>query len=146
MITGPNLGSLMVETFYLVPKYSGLGEYLTSHQAGHTKYNIPFSLKGVPSVNRFFGRDAELLQLKDHFHPMTPCSAPRLNVFAVYGLGGMGKTQLAVEYARRNHNRYSALFWLDGSTEDQLKQSFIGIAHRLPQDQMTVDAAEALSI
>jgi hypothetical protein len=95
-------------------------------------------------VNRFFGRDAELLRLKDHFHPMTPCSTPRLNVFVIHGLGGMGKTQLAVEYARRNHNRYSALFWLDGSTEDQLKQSFIDMAHRLPQDQMTANAAEAL--
>jgi hypothetical protein len=95
-------------------------------------------------VNRFFGRDAELLRLKDHFHPMTPCSNPRLNVFVIHGLGGIGKTQLAVEYARRNHNRYSALFWLDGSTEDQLKQSFIDMAHRLPQDQMTANAAEAL--
>ena len=44
---------------------------------------------------------------------MTPCSNPRLNVFVIHGLGGIGKTQLAVEYARRNHNRYSALFWLD---------------------------------
>jgi hypothetical protein len=95
-------------------------------------------------VNRFFGRDAELLRLKDHFHPMTPCSAPRLNVFVIHGLGGMGKTQLAVEYARRHHSRYSALFWLDGSTEDRLKQSFIDVAHRLPQDQITADTAEAL--
>jgi hypothetical protein len=75
---------------------------------------------------------------------MTPCSNPRLNVFVIHGLGGIGKTQLAVEYARRNHNRYSALFWLDGSTEDRLRQSFIDMAHRLPQDQMTADAAEAL--
>ena len=95
-------------------------------------------------MNRFFGRDAELLRLKDHFHPTTPYSTPRLNVFVIHGLGGIGKTQLAVEYARRHHSRYSALFWLDGSTEDQLKQSFIDMAHRLPQDQMTADAAEAL--
>jgi hypothetical protein len=56
----------------------------------------------------------------------------------------MGKTQLAVEYARRHHSNYSALFWLDGSTEDRLKQSFIDMANRLPQDQITADAAEAL--
>ena len=64
--------------------------------------------------------------------------------YTAHGLGGIGKTQLAVEYARRHHSRYSALFWLDGSTEDQLKQSFIDMAHRLPQDQMTAGAAEAL--
>jgi hypothetical protein len=75
---------------------------------------------------------------------MTPCSTPRLNVFVIHGLGGMGKTQLAIEYARRHHSRYSALFWLDGSTEDRLKQSFIDMAHRLPQDQMTADVAETL--
>lgn len=94
--------------------------------------------------NAFFGRDAELLRLKDYFHPMTPRSTTHRNVFVIHGLGGMGKTQLAVNYARSYHSRYSALFWLDGSTEDQLKQSFIDMAYRLPQDQVTADTTEAL--
>lgn len=56
----------------------------------------------------------------------------------------MGKTQLAVEFARKHHSRYSAVFWLDGSSKDQLRQSFVDMAYWLPQDQVTADTAEAL--
>ena len=109
---------------------------------------MPFSLKGVPLVNRFIGRDAEMQRLEDYFHPKTPNpiinSSTRRKVFVIHGLGGIGKTQLAIEFARKHHSRYSAVFWLDGSSEDRLKQSFVDVAYRLPQDQITADVAEAL--
>ena len=52
------------------------------------------------------------------------------------GLGGIGKTQLAAHFARQNHDRYSAVFWLDGSSEDNLKQSIAYAARRVPQGQI----------
>ncbi len=94
-------------------------------------------------VNRFVGRNAEMLRLEEYFHPKTP-SPTRLKVFVIHGLGGMGKTQLAIEFARKHHSRYSAVFWLDGSSKDRLKQSLADFAYRLPQDQLTADAAEVL--
>jgi AAA ATPase domain len=109
----------------------------------HGKHKVPFSLKGVPLVNRFVARDVEMLQLEDNFHPKTP-SPTRRKVFVIYGLGGIGKTQLAIEFARKHHSRFSAVFWLDGSSKDRLKQAFVDIAGRLPQDEITADAAEAL--
>ncbi|EON65745.1 hypothetical protein W97_04984 [Coniosporium apollinis CBS 100218] len=107
------------------------------------EHRVAFSLKGVPLANRFVGRDAEMQRLENYFHPKTS-SPTRRKVFVVHGLGGIGKTQLAVEFARKHHSRYSAVFWLDGSSKDRLKQSFVDIAYRLPRDQVTADAAEAL--
>lgn len=56
----------------------------------------------------------------------------------LHGLGGMGKTQLAVTYAKRRRNDYSAIFWLNSKDEDSLKQSFASIAKRVYRDHSSV--------
>ncbi|KAF1928481.1 uncharacterized protein M421DRAFT_11324, partial [Didymella exigua CBS 183.55] len=66
-------------------------------------------------------------------------------VVVVHGLGGIGKTQLAVEFARKHHYRFSAVFWLDGSSEASLKQSFVNMAQRLPRSELTAEGAAQLS-
>jgi hypothetical protein len=48
----------------------------------------------------------------------------------------MGKTQLAVEFARRHHRKFSSVFWVDGRTEDSLKQSIAACASRIPEGQI----------
>jgi hypothetical protein len=55
--------------------------------------------------------------------------------FVLHGLGGIGKTQLAIEYARLHKNKYSSFFWLDGKTEEALIQSLVSIASRIPEAQ-----------
>jgi Cdc6-like AAA superfamily ATPase len=67
------------------------------------KYMVPLSLKGVPYVNRFVERDNETRQLEEYFSLSDP-NAARRKVFVIYGLGGMGKTQLAIAYAQKYHN------------------------------------------
>ena len=65
------------------------------------------------------------------------------------GLGGMGKTQLAIEFATQNQFRFSAVLWLDGRSEDRLKQSVAKMADKIPRGQIpdlgrghtTLDAA-----
>jgi hypothetical protein len=42
----------------------------------------------------------------------------------VHGLGGIGKTQLAIAYIKRNRTHYSATIWLNARDEISLKQSF----------------------
>jgi hypothetical protein len=60
----------------------------------------------------------------------------RQKIHVLRGLGGMGKTQLAVEFARRHHRRFSSVFWLDGRSEDTLKRSIASCAGRIPPDQI----------
>lgn len=59
-----------------------------------------------------------------------------------HGPGGIGKTQLAIEFARKHTASFSGIFWLDGSSEASLKQSFVEVAKRLPRDELTADGVE----
>lgn len=66
---------------------------------------------------------------------------------ALHGLGGVGKTQIALEYAYRHALEYSAVFWIGAETDGQVVTSFLHIAEtlRLPErqneDQQQVIAA-----
>jgi NB-ARC domain len=60
----------------------------------------------------------------------------RQQVVVLHGLGGIGKTQLAVEFARKHQAAFTSVFWLDGSSEDSLKQSIADCAGRIPERQI----------
>ncbi|RAR00817.1 TPR-like protein [Stemphylium lycopersici] len=111
---------------------------------GVSKHNINFSLRGVPVMNQFVARDAEMHALEKLLVD-TPIKPTRRNVVVAHGLGGIGKTQLAVEFARKHQRHFSGIFWLDGSSEASLKQSFIDMAQRLPRGELTVDGVQMLS-
>jgi hypothetical protein len=49
----------------------------------------------------------------------------------LYGLGGIGKTQTAVAYAKRYRDSYSAIFWFNIQDETSLKQGFAKAAQRI---------------
>jgi hypothetical protein len=65
-----------------------------------------------------------------------PAESQRQKIHVLHGLGGIGKTQLAVEFARRHHRRFSSVFWLDGRSEDTLKRSIASHTSRIPQGQI----------
>jgi transcriptional regulator with XRE-family HTH domain len=58
---------------------------------------------------------------------------------AVQGLGGIGKTQLAVEYAYRYALEYSAVLWISAESVENIIASFFAIAEllQLPERQGT---------
>lgn len=60
----------------------------------------------------------------------------RQKVVVLHGLGGIGKTQLAVEFARKHKSVFTSVFWLDGSSELNLKQSIADSANRIPEGQI----------
>jgi tetratricopeptide (TPR) repeat protein/transcriptional regulator with XRE-family HTH domain len=66
---------------------------------------------------------------------------------ALHGLGGVGKTQTALEYAYRYALEYSAVFWIGSETEEQIVFSLLHVADvlQLPErgdkDQQRVVAA-----
>ena len=66
---------------------------------------------------------------------------------ALHGLGGVGKTQIALEYAYRYALEYSAVFWIGAESDEQIIASLLHIAETLQlqeredKDQQRVIAA-----
>ena len=87
-------------------------------------------------MNHFVARQKELEQLEQTLLPKPTRDMCR-KVFILHGLGGIGKTQLAVAFARKYQKTYSSTFWLNGGSKDQVRESLAKIAQRLPEGQIS---------
>lgn len=87
----------------------------------------------------FTGREELLARLDQQFAPTgdnSPFTAPRVALIraqAITGLGGIGKTQIALEYAYHSYerNRYTHILWINASNEETIMASFATIAEAL---------------
>lgn len=77
-------------------------------------------------VDRFVARGEELRRM---YEVLKWTSERRIAV--LYGLGGMGKTQLTIAYTKRHRSDFSATLWLNARDEASLKQSFERAAQRI---------------
>jgi hypothetical protein len=80
-------------------------------------------------VENFLGRQGELDQLWQYLRPTDSQSR---KVVILHGLGGIGKTQLAIRFARDHKHDFTAIFWLSGKDRGILLQSLSSIFPRLP--------------
>lgn len=87
---------------------------------------MQFRLTGLPVPGNFVDRDLEMEQMERSL--ILSKSQDRRHIHVLHGLGGIGKTQLAIVYARKYQERYSAILWLNGGTCDTLLQSFSSFA------------------
>ncbi|KAH8821335.1 hypothetical protein F5884DRAFT_816866 [Xylogone sp. PMI_703] len=87
------------------------------------EFSVPFSLSNVSETTHFVAREKELAEI----HEKLRGDGSRHTV-VLHGLGGMGKTQLAIAYAKKHRDDYSAIFWLNTRDENFLKQSFAKVA------------------
>ncbi|KAL4894296.1 hypothetical protein BDV59DRAFT_16760 [Aspergillus ambiguus] len=77
---------------------------------------------------RFVGREREISKIKDLIRESNGSSR-----LAICGLGGVGKTQIALELAhhmRDGHPDYS-IFWIPCTSSESVKQAYMGIAQRI---------------
>lgn len=81
-------------------------------------WNVPFAR------NSFFtGRSVLLERLQKQLS--------RRQRAALSGLGGIGKTQIAIEYAYRFRETYRAVFWVRAASRETLTADYVAIAHLL---------------
>ena len=98
-------------------------------------WTIPY-----PRNPHFTGRDDLLEQLARRLSPpssegsMSTRRAVLTQPEAIKGLGGIGKTQLAVEYAyrAREQGHYTHILWINATSEETIISSFAALAELLP--------------
>src|ERR1700733_11955252 len=87
----------------------------------------------VPSMRapHFISRKTLLTHLVGLFDHSTITSSPLIVV--LIGMGGAGKTQLALEYCRylKDLKPHQAIFWLNASSHNALYQGMGSIAKKL---------------
>ena len=86
-------------------------------------------------------RERELADI----HTTLSCDGSR-RIAVLHGLGGMGKTQLSIAYAKRHRHSYSAIFWLNIKDEDCLKQSFAKIARQILREHPSASQLSGIDL
>jgi tetratricopeptide (TPR) repeat protein len=85
----------------------------------------------IPFRNPFFvGREAELDALRRQL-ASGETAVIRQPPQPIYGLGGIGKTELAAEYAHRFSGDYDVVWWIRADQEDSIRAALIGLGRRM---------------
>jgi hypothetical protein len=90
----------------------------------------------------FMGRADLLAALDTAFTPGQPVVLAHTH--AVHGLGGVGKTQLAVEYAYLHRQDYDVIWWLRSEEPATLAADYAGLAKELGLPEAGEDIDEAV--
>jgi tetratricopeptide (TPR) repeat protein len=100
-------------------------------------WNIPH-----PRNTFFTGREFLLQQLADAWKrdQSTAHTPPQ----AMSGLGGVGKTQIAVEYAYLHRHEYQAVLWVHSATRESLISGYLAIAALLNLPEKHAEAQHVL--
>ena len=86
-------------------------------------WNVP------PRNPHFIGRDKILTELYGRFS--APTADAGLIVQTLYGMGGVGKSQLAIEYAHRRGADYDLVWWIDAEQPVLIPEQFDRLERRL---------------
>ncbi|GAB7109280.1 FxSxx-COOH system tetratricopeptide repeat protein [Streptomyces phaeofaciens JCM 4814] len=82
----------------------------------------------IPPRNPNFTGRADLLErLGERLREGTTTVLPE----AIHGMGGVGKTQLAIEYAYRHQSEYDIVWWIPAERPGQIGQALVELAQRL---------------
>jgi tetratricopeptide (TPR) repeat protein len=102
--------------------------------------NLPYRSLGT----LFKGRDAALAELHRSIRRATGARASAIvgTASTVHGLGGVGKTRLAVEYAWQHADDYNALLFVVAASPAELERNLAALAGPLVLDLPEHDAPE----
>lgn len=112
-------------------RYKEVLELLNSMQMGkpargeQTRYNnIPF-----PANPKFSGRHDVMGAVREALDPEAVSQS--LKSIALFGMGGVGKTQIAIHYAYRHMEHFDVIMWVAADNAIAISQSFRAIAEGL---------------
>ncbi|PMD12013.1 hypothetical protein NA56DRAFT_57621 [Hyaloscypha hepaticicola] len=78
---------------------------------------------------RFYGRKEELEKILRYLKPASEeVETPSFRTYTIYGRRGVGKTEIALQFAHTNPGYYDAIFWIQCETSVAIRQSFTNVA------------------
>lgn len=109
-----------------------------------TDLNIPCYMIPYGFNMKFFGRTAEIDTLKRNLCPND--EGRGLRVIAIYGTGGVGKTQLALHYANTTMDLYDVVIWIPAENQIKMIQALSKFAAKfgLPQAESNEDNYQSI--
>lgn len=90
---------------------------------------FPVSMIPKSQCSNFYGRTEELERINHHLDHRN--SAELLRTYTIYGRRGVGKTDIALQYAYTNPAGFEDIFWIQCETSISLRQSFTDMAVEL---------------
>jgi tetratricopeptide (TPR) repeat protein len=141
----PTAGGLVTQ----IAGHARVGKLVTIGRAGQVHVHLPPPppatvldqlpptrvgpvVANLPPRNPNFTGRAELLdQLHQRLHPGQPAAVVQAQAQTLHGLGGVGKTQLALEYAHRHQADYDLIWWVAAAPSIAIPGQLVGLARRL---------------
>ncbi|MGH3868082.1 MAG: FxSxx-COOH system tetratricopeptide repeat protein [Pseudonocardiaceae bacterium] len=128
------------------PGFPGRGRVGLLTSGGEIGPRLPGVLPAVWNVGPrnpgFVGRDATLVHLRERLR-----SGGTAVVQALHGMGGVGKTQVAIEYAHRYAGAYDVVWWVSAEEVGLISEQYAALAVELgltPPHADTTSAVGAL--
>lgn len=126
--------------------YKEVLELLSVMKSGNTDGPKRISYNNLPfgANTKFSGREDVLGAISKPLDPKIAAASPKSR--ALFGMGGVGKTQIAIQYAYRNLEKFDVIMWIAADNSIAIGQSFRTIPDGLgllgPDEEMK-DAAAA---
>jgi TIR domain-containing protein/tetratricopeptide repeat protein/NB-ARC domain-containing protein len=125
------------------PVFPGRGRIGVLTDQGDARPRLPGMLPPVWNVGPrnpgFVGRDATLVRLRERIR-----SAGMAVVQALHGMGGVGKTQVAIEYAHRYAGSYDVVWWVGAEETNLIGEQYAALAAELGLIPPRADNASAV--
>ncbi|CAO2658489.1 Nn.00g062120.m01.CDS01 [Neocucurbitaria sp. VM-36] len=109
------------------------GKEVSIHQHNDKMMEIFQVLSPIPPQSpNFTGREETLRTMKHALLGECPPDCPNdHHTINLHGPGGIGKTQIALEFAHRFRNQFSSVFWIPSRTRSSIEREFLQIARSL---------------
>ena len=126
------------------PKFEGFGGDAHTSSPRYPGTWPPYWNIPIQQNEHFTGREKILEQIHESLQAEQGAALTQV----IKGLSGIGKTQIAVEYAYRHHTKYDIVWWVNAQTEVTIQSAFALLTEKLglpeasaQEQQVKVNAA-----